>query len=87
LNACWDPFEQEFEADKDDIRRCSIDIKVELVLAEARAGHENQQLQTRERSDASDNGEKPNISFPQTEDKPDGIGIWKLQGDERQTSE
>ncbi|ORY61553.1 uncharacterized protein BCR38DRAFT_373468, partial [Pseudomassariella vexata] len=52
IQAFWKSFEQEFRPDKDNIQRCSDDVKTAIDLAKAQADLQDQQLQAQERKEA-----------------------------------
>jgi hypothetical protein len=87
LNSLWQSFEQEFRPDMDDIRRCSSNVKEELLLAKAQADYQDQQLQGVERKEASDHRRGLTRFMSRMTSGMDKTESMQVQRDEREASE
>ncbi|KAH7113921.1 hypothetical protein B0J13DRAFT_460468, partial [Dactylonectria estremocensis] len=87
LNSLWQSFEQEFRPDMDDIRRCSSNVKEELLLAKAQADYQDQQLQGVERKEASDYRRGLTRFMSRMTSNMDKTESMQVQRDEREARE
>jgi len=87
LSALWESFKHEFKPDTDDIRRCSTDVKAELIALDKAQADQDRQLRSIERGEASEGRRKLNKFFSRVDNKLDKIEAWQLQRAERGASE
>ncbi|KAI1740288.1 hypothetical protein F4680DRAFT_115030 [Xylaria scruposa] len=83
MKALWNPFEQEFKPDIDDIHKYSNQVKEEIALAQAQADSQEQQLQALERKEASGIRSTARKFFSHTYYKLDQMRELQMQNNER----
>ncbi|RYP49170.1 hypothetical protein DL768_005048 [Monosporascus sp. mg162] len=84
IRALCGPFEQEFEPDMDAIQRNSDDVQTAIALAKSQADNQDQQLQAREREEASESRKVLRKFFSLQDGQLDKIHKLELQRNERQ---
>ncbi|RYP93380.1 hypothetical protein DL770_000423 [Monosporascus sp. CRB-9-2] len=84
IRALWYSFEQEFKPDMDAIQRDSDDVRTAIALAKSQADNQDQQLQAREREEASESRKILRKLFALQGSRLDEIRKLELQRNERQ---
>ncbi|RYP28744.1 hypothetical protein DL767_007087 [Monosporascus sp. MG133] len=84
IRALWYSFEQEFKPDMDAIQRDSDDVRTAIALAKSQADNQDQQLQAREREEASESRKILRKFFALQGSRLDEIRKLELQRSERQ---
>lgn len=86
FSSFWQSFEEEFQPDIDDIRRCNEQVKKELFAAKTLAEYQDQQLQMKSRKYSSGSKWKLNGLLSRENDR-EYVGSWEMLRDERQANE
>ncbi|RYP08321.1 hypothetical protein DL765_008832 [Monosporascus sp. GIB2] len=84
IRAPWKSFKEEFKPDMDAIRRDSDDVRTAIALVKSQADSQDQQLQAREREEASESRKFMKKFFSLQGSRLDEIRELELQRNERQ---
>jgi hypothetical protein len=86
-SALWKPFEAEFGKIQAELKRQSEEVKEEIFLESQQAAHKERRLQMMEREVASRHRRAGAIFRRRTELDSEEARNWRLQINERQSSE